>query len=70
MTNLVQGKVKWFSDEKGYGFIESDAGTDVFVHFRAIQQPGFKTLKQNQRVEFIVVQGQKGQQAENVTIIA
>lgn len=60
------GKVKWFSAEKGYGFIESDDGGDVFVHFSAIQTDGFKTLEEGQRVEFEVVEGNRGPQAANV----
>ncbi|MEE8384664.1 MAG: cold-shock protein [Dehalococcoidia bacterium] len=61
------GTVKWFSDEKGYGFIERENGEgDVFVHHSAIQGEGFKTLAEGQRVEFEVVQGQKGPAAENV----
>lgn len=63
----MKGKVKWFNAEKGYGFIEQEDGKgDVFVHFSAIQQDGFKTLEEGQEVEFDVVQGQKGPQAENV----
>ncbi len=63
----TQGTVKWFNDAKGYGFLTSDDGQDVFVHFSAIQEEGFKTLAEGQRVEFEVVQGQKGPQAANVT---
>jgi CspA family cold shock protein len=63
----ITGTVKWFSDEKGYGFIERENGEgDVFVHHSAIQGEGFKTLAEGQRVEFEVVQGQKGPAAENV----
>ena len=63
----ITGTVKWFSDEKGYGFIERENGEgDVFVHHTAIQGEGFKTLAEGQRVEFEVVQGQKGPAAENV----
>ena len=65
------GTVKWFSDEKGYGFIERENGEgDVFVHHSAIQGEGFKTLAEGQRVEFEVVQGQKGPAAENVTVVS
>lgn len=64
------GKVKWFNEAKGFGFIQQDEGPDVFVHFRAINAQGFKTLTEGQRVQFTVTQGQKGPQAENVTIIA
>ena len=60
------GKVKWFSAEKGYGFIEREDGGDVFVHFSAIQSEGFKTLEEGQAVEFDVVQGNRGEQAANV----
>lgn len=65
----AQGKVKWFNEKKGYGFIERDEGGDVFVHFSAIKGDGFKTLKEGQRVEFEVVQGAKGLQAANVVTI-
>jgi CspA family cold shock protein len=61
-----KGKVKWFNDAKGFGFIEQDGGTDVFVHYSAIQMEGFKTLKQGQDVEFEVKEGTKGPQAANV----
>lgn len=63
------GKVKWFSNQKGYGFIEQDGGGDVFVHFSALSGDGFKSLDEGQRVQFEVVQGQKGPQAANVTKI-
>ncbi|RKS77444.1 CspA family cold shock protein [Motilibacter peucedani] len=66
---MAQGTVKWFRDDKGYGFIEQDGGPDLFVHFRAIQGNGFKTLAEGQRVEFDVEQGQKGPQAVNVTVV-
>lgn len=61
------GKVKWFNDAKGYGFIERPDGPDVFVHYSVIQQDGFKTLTEGQEVEFDVVDGPKGKQAANVT---
>jgi cold shock protein len=61
------GTVKWFNDAKGFGFISRESGPDVFVHFRAIQGNGFKSLKEGQKVEFKVVQGQKGLQADEVT---
>ena len=64
---MPEGTVKWFSNEKGYGFIEREGGDDVFVHFSAITMDGFKTLTEGQRVEFEVVQGPKGAQAANVT---
>ncbi len=64
----MQGKVKWFNAEKGFGFIETDDdGKDVFVHFSAIQDEGFKTLEEGQEVTFDVVEGDRGPQAENVT---
>ena len=66
---MAQGTVKWFSNEKGYGFIEREEGDDVFVHFSAINMDGYKTLTEGQRVEFEVVQGQKGLQAANVVAI-
>lgn len=66
---LAEGTVKWFSNEKGYGFIERAEGEDVFVHFSAIAQEGYKSLQEGQRVEFEVVQGQKGLQAANVQIL-
>ncbi|HZG87408.1 cold shock domain-containing protein [Paenibacillus sp. TRM 82003] len=65
----MQGKVKWFNAEKGYGFIETEQGGDVFVHFSAIQQDGFKTLDEGQAVEFDIVEGARGPQAANVTKI-
>lgn len=67
MAALVQGKVKWFNDEKGFGFIEQDGGKDVFVHFSVIQGSGRKTLQEGQRVTMEVTSGAKGPQAENVT---
>jgi CspA family cold shock protein len=60
------GKVKWFSAEKGYGFIELEGGGDVFVHFSAIQTDGYKSLEEGQSVEFDIVDGSRGQQAANV----
>ena len=65
-----KGKIKWFSEAKGYGFIEREEGDDVFVHYNSIQMEGFKTLAEGQEVEFEVVQGTKGPQAENVTLVA
>lgn len=64
---MAQGTVKWFNAEKGFGFIaQQDGGDDVFVHYSAIQTNGYKTLDENQQVEFDVTQGPKGPQAENV----
>lgn len=63
----MQGKVKWFNAEKGYGFIEREDGDDVFVHYSAIESEGFKTLDEGQTVEFEIVEGQRGPQAANVT---
>ncbi len=65
----MQGKVKWFNAEKGYGFIEREDGGDVFVHFSAIQSDGFKTLEEGQAVEFDIVEGARGPQAANVVKI-
>ena len=64
---MAEGTVKWFSNEKGYGFIEREGGDDVFVHFSAIQGGGFRSLAEGAAVEFDVVQGPKGLQAANVT---
>jgi cold shock protein len=63
----ITGTVKWFNDAKGYGFISREGGPDVFVHFSAIQSDGFKSLAEGDRVEFEIVQGQKGPQASDVT---
>lgn len=63
------GTVKWFNNTKGFGFITREKGDDVFVHFRAIQGDGYKSLQEGQRVEFTVTQGQKGAQAEDVTVV-
>ena len=63
---MSRGKVKWFNDAKGFGFIEREGGSDVFVHYTAIQGDGFKTLKQGQDVEFEINDGAKGPQASNV----
>lgn len=62
------GKVKWFSKQKGYGFIEGELGTDIFVHFSSITGDGFRTLEEGQGVEFDVIQGPRGDQASNVMI--
>jgi CspA family cold shock protein len=66
MQMMSEGTVKWFNEQKGFGFIEKDGGGDLFVHFSAIQASGFKTLAEGQRVSFDVAQGQKGPAAENV----
>ncbi|GGH36290.1 cold-shock protein [Paenibacillus segetis] len=63
---METGTVKWFNGEKGFGFIEVEGGNDVFVHFSAIVGDGYKSLDEGQRVEFNIVQGQRGAQAENV----
>lgn len=66
----VTGTVKWFNEEKGFGFIaQSNGGEDVFVHFRAIMSEGYKTLAEGQRVSFTIERGQKGLQAANVTVV-
>jgi CspA family cold shock protein len=63
---MPEGKIKWFNERKGFGFIEADEGSDVFVHFSAIQDSGFKTLQEGQRVSFEIQQGQKGPAASDV----
>lgn len=65
----MDGTVKWFNADKGYGFIEREEGEDVFVHFSAIQGDGFKTLDEGQRVEFDIIEGNRGKQAEKVSRI-
>ncbi len=69
MEEKETGTVKWFNDQKGYGFIERDSGSDVFVHYSEIGAQGFRSLQQGQRVEFTVVKGEKGLQAQKVTIL-
>ena len=64
---MLTGTVKWFSAEKGYGFIEQEDGDDVFVHFSAIQEEGYKSLEEGQKVNFEIVEGDRGPQASNVT---
>jgi CspA family cold shock protein len=67
---MASGTVKWFNSEKGYGFIsQDDGGADVFVHFSAIDASGYRSLEENQRVEFDVTQGPKGPQAEHVRAV-
>lgn len=66
---MAQGTVKWFNNEKGYGFIAVDGGQDVFVHYTAIQADGYRSLDEGQRVEFEVAQGPKGPQADLVRIV-
>ncbi|WP_317930709.1 cold-shock protein [Halioxenophilus sp. WMMB6] len=66
MSNKVTGTVKWFNESKGFGFIAQESGPDVFAHFSAIVSSGFKTLAEGQKVEFIVTQGKKGPQAEEI----
>ena len=66
MSEKEQGTVKWFNDAKGYGFIERDAGGDIFVHFSEIEMEGYKKLEEGQEVEFTVAEGEKGLQAQEV----
>ncbi|MFK8331752.1 cold-shock protein [Pseudomonas sp. BJa5] len=69
MSNRKNGTVKWFNDDKGFGFITTEDGPDLFVHFRAIEGDGFKSLKEGQKVTFEAVQGQKGLQADKVQVV-
>ncbi len=69
MSEKVTGTVKWFNSAKGFGFISREGGDDVFVHFQAIQSDGYRTLQEGQKVEFVVTQGQKGPQAQEVKVI-
>ncbi|NLK62569.1 MAG: cold-shock protein [Fusobacteria bacterium] len=66
---MLKGTVKWFNSEKGFGFITSEDGKDVFVHFSQINKDGFKSLEEGEKVSFEVVDGEKGPQASNVTIV-
>ena len=66
---MSKGKVKWFNEQKGYGFIQTEEGEDCFVHFSEIQVDGFKTLHEGQSVEFEITQGQKGPQATQVRVV-
>ena len=70
MAERETGKVKWFNAKKGYGFIVRDSGGDIFVHYSAIQGNGFKTLEEGQTVEFSVTEGQKGPQAQDVSVVS
>jgi CspA family cold shock protein len=69
MSNVTTGTVKWFNESKGFGFIAQDNGPDVFAHFKAITGTGFKTLTEGQKVQFVITQGQKGPQAENIVAL-
>ena len=70
MSNRQTGVVKWFNDDKGFGFITPESGDDLFVHFGAIQSDGFKSLKEGQTVSFVAARGQKGMQAEEVQVVS
>ena len=69
MSDKEQGTVKWFNGSKGFGFIQRDSGEDVFVHYTAILSEGFRNLDEGQRVEFVVTEGQKGPQAQDVIVL-
>jgi len=69
MSDRITGTVKWFNDDKGFGFIEREGGEDVFVHFSSIRGEGFKSLQEGQQVEFVLGQGDKGPQALDVTAV-
>ena len=68
MSDRITGTVKWFDEQKGFGFIEREGGPDVFAHFSAINSSGYKSLTEGQKVEFTVTQGQKGPQAEDISV--
>ena len=70
MSEKTTGTVKWFNEAKGFGFIERESGPDVFAHFRAITGSGFKTLLEGQKVEFTVTEGEKGPQADDISVIS
>ncbi len=69
MAERTKGTVKWFNNSKGYGFISQENGEDVFVHFKSIVGEGYRTLKENEKVEFVVTNGEKGPQASEVQVI-
>jgi CspA family cold shock protein len=69
MAERIQGTVKWFNNSKGYGFISQENGEDVFVHYKSIVGEGYRTLNENDKVEFVVTEGQKGPQAAEVQIV-
>ncbi|MBB6341213.1 MAG: cold-shock protein [Aquabacterium sp.] len=69
MSERQTGTVKWFNDEKGFGFITPENGPDLFVHYRSIQSTGFKSLQEGQKVSFVAVKGQKGMQADEVQVV-
>ncbi len=70
MSERIQGTVKWFNSSKGYGFISQENGDDVFVHFQSIISEGYKTLNDNDKVEFVVTDGEKGPQASEVKVLS
>ena len=70
MAERVQGTVKWFNSSKGYGFLSQENGDDVFVHFKSIIGDGYKTLNENDKVEFVVTDGEKGPQASDVEVLS
>lgn len=69
MSDKITGTVKWFDEQKGFGFIEREGGKDVFAHFSSIESAGYKSLAEGQQVEFVVTDGQKGPQAENIVAL-